>query len=223
MRQGRLESHCPDAHGDAMGASISWTLVQYGAQPDGGRIDRQPEQAIAEARMKQYTPNELAQRTVARRAVEAVIWGMPAVNFDLMYQATGQRQGRVEPDRLLVASFDWKNQTLTPNPDTIYLMPFFNTQEVGPMVLEIRRPTAGRSQAVSTTPGRRRWRTSGLPVSTRARVESTSSCRRATTARCRPTTSRCRRAPTRLRAVALQPRTAAARPISPRRSPMASG
>jgi hypothetical protein len=24
---------------------------------------------------------------------------------------------------------DWKNQTLTPNPDVIYLMPFFNTKQ----------------------------------------------------------------------------------------------
>ena len=31
----------------------------------------------------------------------------------------------------------WKNQTLTPNPDTIYLNPFYNTKDVGPMVLEI--------------------------------------------------------------------------------------
>ena len=32
---------------------------------------------------------------------------------------------------------DWKNQTLTPNPDVIYLKPFFNTKDVGPIVLEI--------------------------------------------------------------------------------------
>jgi hypothetical protein len=32
---------------------------------------------------------------------------------------------------------DWKNQTLTPNPDSIYLMPFFYTKDVGPVVLEI--------------------------------------------------------------------------------------
>jgi hypothetical protein len=31
---------------------------------------------------------------------------------------------------------DWKNQTLTPNPDSIYLMPFFDTTE-GPIVIEI--------------------------------------------------------------------------------------
>jgi hypothetical protein len=35
---------------------------------------------------------------------------------------------------------DWKNQTLTPNPDSIYFMPFFST-DVGPLVLEI--PPAG--------------------------------------------------------------------------------
>ncbi len=37
----------------------------------------------------------------------------------------------------------WKNQTLTPNPDTIYLMPFFNTKDVGPVVLEIPPADSG--------------------------------------------------------------------------------
>jgi hypothetical protein len=37
--------------------------------------------------MMSFDANELAMRTIARRAVEAVIWGMPAVNCDLMYQA----------------------------------------------------------------------------------------------------------------------------------------
>src|SRR4029077_5010252 len=36
---------------------------------------------------------------------------------------------------------DWKNQTLTPNPDAVYIMPFFNTAQIGPVVLEI--PPAG--------------------------------------------------------------------------------
>ena len=26
---------------------------------------------------------------------------------------------------------DWHNQTLTPNPDTLYFMAFFNTKDVG--------------------------------------------------------------------------------------------
>jgi hypothetical protein len=32
---------------------------------------------------------------------------------------------------------DWHNQTLTPNPNAIYLMAFFNTKEVGPVVIEV--------------------------------------------------------------------------------------
>jgi hypothetical protein len=86
--------------------------------------------------------DELVRRTIERRAVEAVIWGMPAVNFDLMLQAMiGSAKGK--PNQIVYWSrlLDWKNQTLTPNPDVIYLMPFFNTKDAGPMVLEI--PPAG--------------------------------------------------------------------------------
>jgi hypothetical protein len=77
-----------------------------------------------------------------RRAVAAVIWGMPAVNTDLMFRAmtqavNGDWNQIVYWSRLL----DWKNQTLTPNPDAIYIMAFFNTAQTGPMVLEI--PAAG--------------------------------------------------------------------------------
>jgi hypothetical protein len=32
------------------------------------------------------TPTQLAERAIQRRAVEAAIWGMPAVNYDLMLQ-----------------------------------------------------------------------------------------------------------------------------------------
>ena len=83
-----------------------------------------------------YSAEELARRTLKRRAVEAVMWGMPAVNFDLMYQAfVGVKGG---PNQIVYWSrpLDWKNQTLTPNPDTIYFMPFYNTKD-GPVVLEI--------------------------------------------------------------------------------------
>src|ERR1044072_3385099 len=79
----------------------------------------------------------LARRTIERRAVEAVIWGMPAVNLDLMLQAAIRSGAR--PNQIVYWSRlpDWKNQTLTPNPDVIYLMPFFDTKDAGPMVLEI--------------------------------------------------------------------------------------
>jgi len=84
------------------------------------------------------TPStDLSQRMTERRAVEAVVWGMPAVNYDRMLQAalaTG-----AHPNQIVYWShpFGWKNQTLTPNPNTIYLMPFIDTKKTGPMVLEI--------------------------------------------------------------------------------------
>jgi hypothetical protein len=86
--------------------------------------------------------SELVERMAHRRAVEAVIWGMPAVNTDLMFQAM-VRAVRGDWNRIVYWSrlVDWKNQTLTPNPDAIYIMPFFNTAQTGPMVLEI--PAAG--------------------------------------------------------------------------------
>ncbi|MFE3028851.1 DUF1214 domain-containing protein [Nocardia tengchongensis] len=73
---------------------------------------------------------------VSSRAFEAVVWGMPAVNYDRMLQAAiavgaGPNQ-IVYWSRLL----DWKNQTLTPNPNAIYLMPFYDTTS-GPVVLDI--------------------------------------------------------------------------------------
>src|SRR6476661_5535495 len=80
--------------------------------------------------------DDLARRTLERRAVEAVIWGMPAVNTDLMYQATLKLGGK--PNQIVYWSslLDWRNQTLTPNPDVIYFMAFYNTKD-GPVVIEV--------------------------------------------------------------------------------------
>jgi hypothetical protein len=81
---------------------------------------------------------DLARRTTERRAIEAVVWGMPAVNLDLMLQAMiRSAKGKINQIVYWSRLPDWKNQTLTPNPDVIYLMPFFNTKDAGPMVLEI--------------------------------------------------------------------------------------
>jgi hypothetical protein len=86
----------------------------------------------------QTSPNDLDNRLVESRAVEAMIWGMPAVNLDLMYQAM-VRETKGSYNQIVYWSRlpDWKNQTLTPNPDSIYLMPFINTKGVGPVVIEI--------------------------------------------------------------------------------------
>ena len=92
----------------------------------------------ASAHAQGFSSEDLSRRTIERRAVEAVIWGMPAVNVDLMLQAMiGSAQGKTNQIVYWSRLPDWKNQTLTPNPDVIYLMPFFNTKDAGPMVLEI--------------------------------------------------------------------------------------
>jgi hypothetical protein len=88
-----------------------------------------------------YSPDELAWRAQERRAVEAVIWGMPAVNAELMFDEMVKAGGK--PGEIIYwgKPLDWRNQTLTPNPDTLYFMGFYDTKASGPMVVEI--PPAG--------------------------------------------------------------------------------
>ena len=84
-----------------------------------------------------FSPSQLAERMLHRRAVQAVVWGMPAVNYHLMYQAAEQAGAGFNQIIYWPQLLDWRNQTLTPNPDVIYLMPFTTTKDVGPVVLEI--------------------------------------------------------------------------------------
>jgi hypothetical protein len=83
-----------------------------------------------------FTAEQLSERALHRRAVEAVICGMPAVNYERMLQqalASGAKANQVV---YWSRPVNWKNQTLTPNPDTIYLNPFYDTTN-GPVVVEI--------------------------------------------------------------------------------------
>lgn len=79
---------------------------------------------------------DVDKRAIERRAAEAVVWGMPAVNFDRMLQAAITNGAK--PNQMVYWSrpVNSQNQTLTPNPDTIYLNPFYDTRD-GPVVLEI--------------------------------------------------------------------------------------
>jgi hypothetical protein len=86
---------------------------------------------------QQPSTEDLARRMIERRAVEAVIWGMPAVNTDLMLQEMlGKTNAKVNQVVYWGQPLDWHNQTLTPNPDAIYFMAFFNTKD-GPIVLDL--------------------------------------------------------------------------------------
>ncbi|MFY9631979.1 MAG: DUF1254 domain-containing protein [Candidatus Cybelea sp.] len=84
-----------------------------------------------------FTAAELNERAARRRAIEALVWGMAAVNYDLMLQAALRIGGAYNQIVYWSRLPSWKNQTLTPNPDSIYLMLFMNTKDVGPVVLEI--------------------------------------------------------------------------------------
>jgi hypothetical protein len=84
-----------------------------------------------------FSADELTRRATERRAVEAVIWGMPAVNYDLMRQEMlSKTPGKVGQVIYWGRPLDWRNQTLTPNPDALYFMVFVNTKD-GPVVLDL--------------------------------------------------------------------------------------
>ena len=94
-----------------------------------------------------FTPQELSERTIERRAVEAVIWGIPAVNYDLMLQESLTRtKAKVNEIVYWSKPLDWHNQTLTPNPDAIYVMAFTDTKK-GPVVIEV--PPADDSGSIN--------------------------------------------------------------------------
>jgi hypothetical protein len=82
--------------------------------------------------------DDLNRRMIERRAVEAAIWGMPAVNTELMLQEMlTKTPGKVNQVIYWGRPLDWHNQTLTPNPDAIYFMTFINTRDAGPVVIEV--------------------------------------------------------------------------------------
>lgn len=93
-----------------------------------------------------FTTEELRDRSIERRAVEAVIWGMPAVNADLMLQEMlSKTKAKVNEVVYWSHPANWQNQTLTPNPDSIYLMSFWNVKD-GPLVIDVP-PAEGGSFA----------------------------------------------------------------------------
>ena len=58
---------------------LAFALVLTGCASPSPSVDRTNANAPASA--------DLAERTIQRRAVEAVIWGIPAVNYERMLQA----------------------------------------------------------------------------------------------------------------------------------------
>jgi hypothetical protein len=80
--------------------------------------------AIAQE-MKSMSPQELAERTVQRRAVEAAVWGMPLVSVDAMREAYFRDAGAKYNDIIYFGKpADWRFQFTTPNASTHYV--YFN-------------------------------------------------------------------------------------------------
>jgi hypothetical protein len=93
-----------------------------------------------------FTSKELASRTVYRRAVDAVIWGAPAVTLDMMRQAYF-RDAKASYNDIVwwPKGAGWKNQSLDVNPSVRYLYIFSNTKDDGPVVLDLPSAVAGAS------------------------------------------------------------------------------
>jgi hypothetical protein len=95
---------------------------------------------------ERLTPKELANRTVYRRAVDAVIWGLPLVGEDTVKQAAF-RDGKANYNDIVwwPKGGGWKNQSPTPNVNTRYIYWFINTRQDGPVVVEIPPAVTGAS------------------------------------------------------------------------------
>ncbi|MCD9573799.1 DUF1254 domain-containing protein [Flavobacterium soyae] len=102
------------------------------------------EQDVADnGQITQFKPANIEEQIVYNRAVEAVIWGMPAVNSELLYESLVKVKGDYNQIVYWSGLINSKNQTLTPNPDVVYINPLYDTRK-GAVVLEIP-PAEGNS------------------------------------------------------------------------------
>jgi hypothetical protein len=93
--------------------------------------------ALAQGAPGGFSSAELTKRTLERRAMDAAIWGMPIVSFDVMRQAFFRDAKAHYGDILYWSKFStWKNQSATPNTSTRYVIFFTNTKD-GPVVVEM--------------------------------------------------------------------------------------
>ena len=92
------------------------------------------------------TSEELVSRTVYRRAVDAVIWGLPLVSEDAVKQAAF-RDGKASYNDIVwwPKGGGWKNQSPTPNVNARYMYFFINTKQDGPVVVELPPAVPGAS------------------------------------------------------------------------------
>ncbi len=97
-----------------------------------------------------FKPANIREQLMYSRAIQAFIWGIPAVNYDLMLQEMFSKTSAKQNEIIYWSRpADWHNQTLTPNPDAIYFMIFFNTKDAGPVVIDVPPAEGGSSFAAN--------------------------------------------------------------------------
>ena len=104
--------------------------------------------ALAQDTVGRSSSAELTKRTLERRAMDAAIWGMPIVSFDMMRQGFFRDAKAHYGDIMYWSRFStWKNQTATPNTSTRYVIFFTNTKD-GPVVVDV--PAVGDAALFGT-------------------------------------------------------------------------
>lgn len=98
--------------------------------------DKETIKSDTTAQTSTFTPKTVNEQAIYSRAFNAVIWGLPAVNSELMHESLLKAKGNYNQVVYWSGRLNAKNQTLTPNPDVIYINPFYDTRN-GPVVLEI--------------------------------------------------------------------------------------
>ena len=103
-------------------------------------------QLQASSHQDDMSPKALQQRMQERRAVDAVIWGLPLVAQDAVKQAAF-RDGKAKYNDIVwwPQGGSWKNQSPTPNVNTRYIYCFINTKKDGPVVMEVPPAVQGSS------------------------------------------------------------------------------
>ena len=123
-------------------------------QPSTNATDTTKDSAVA-SQTSAFIPTNANEKAIYSRAFNAVIWGIPAVNAELMHESLLNAKGDFNQVVYWSGLINSKNQTLTPNPDVIYINPFYDTRQ-GPVVLEIPPAEAPSSITGSVDDG---WQT----------------------------------------------------------------
>ncbi len=124
-------------------AILVTACLSFSACSENSHNEKPATDSTAQSSVTVFNPANVNEQAIYSRAFNAVLWGMPVVNSELMYQSLKKASGDYNQIVYWSGLINSKNQTLTPNPDVIYINPLYDTRK-GPVVLEIP-PASGPS------------------------------------------------------------------------------